>query len=53
MNPEDVMDRPDVKKSIREQAHANRQAQENKDELSRDDLRDSSPPCRSSPRPGA
>lgn len=34
MNPERVMEPQEVKKSIREQAHANRKAQENKDELS-------------------
>lgn len=34
MNAEELMDPQDVKKAIREQAHANRRAQENKDELS-------------------
>lgn len=35
MTPEQVMELHELKKSIREQAHANRKAQENKDELSR------------------
>lgn len=34
MTPEQVMELAELKKSIREQAHANRKAQENKDELS-------------------
>lgn len=34
MNPDQLMDPQELKKSIRQQAHANRQAQENKDELS-------------------
>jgi len=34
MTPEQLMDPKDVKKAIREQAHANRKAQENKEELS-------------------
>ncbi len=36
MTSDRVMEAKDLKKSIREQAHANRKAQENKDELSRD-----------------
>jgi 5-formyltetrahydrofolate cyclo-ligase len=35
MTADQLMDPQDLKKSIREQAHANRQAQQNKDELSR------------------
>jgi 5-formyltetrahydrofolate cyclo-ligase len=35
MTPDQLMDAKELKKSIREQAHANRKAQENKDELSR------------------
>ena len=34
MTPEGLMDPLEIKKQIREQAHANRKAQENKDELS-------------------
>jgi 5-formyltetrahydrofolate cyclo-ligase len=34
MTPEELMDSQDVKKAIREQAHANRKAQENKEPLS-------------------
>ena len=34
MNPEEVMDQQDLKKTIRDQAHANRRAQENKEALS-------------------
>jgi 5-formyltetrahydrofolate cyclo-ligase len=34
MNPERLMDQADVKKAIREQAHANRRAQEDKEALS-------------------
>lgn len=34
MNPERLMDPRDVKKAIRDEAHARRRAQENKDELS-------------------
>jgi 5-formyltetrahydrofolate cyclo-ligase len=34
MNPERLVEPQDVKKAIREQAHSNRRAQENKDELS-------------------
>ena len=34
MTPDQLMDPQELKKSIREQAHANRKAQENKDELS-------------------
>lgn len=34
MTPEELMDAQDVKKAIREQAHANRKAQENKEPLS-------------------
>jgi 5-formyltetrahydrofolate cyclo-ligase len=34
MSPDKLMDSQELKKSIREQAHANRQAQTNKDELS-------------------
>lgn len=36
MTPEELMDLKELKKSIREQAHANRKAQENKDELSQE-----------------
>ncbi|MEX2114087.1 MAG: 5-formyltetrahydrofolate cyclo-ligase [Pirellulales bacterium] len=35
MYPERLMEPQEIKKAIREQAHANRKAQENKDELSR------------------